>query len=450
MIFDTLVDKVKKYRSKKKVLIDKYVDPTLAWASSNAAYIWTADNILDAVSQKVDNNEGLAMFGTYVGLTAGWALANKFAFTPLSKKIQSFQNKRIKNGEEANALSWLRSIGQVGAAIGLYAISNFGATLDNFKYDTSRVIDAFAREQTKIERSIEEGERRDITPTSLEAILPSDLDPNAIRESNIYSTKGRFLRTFRWDEITSEIEEKYDIEEGLIPGLIMRESMGNPLQLNTGNDGGAGLMMFQPGTAKAYGLSIYGNSNKTGRDRNHGRKLRDLVRDHKYNYEVLSEKDERFDVRKSTDAAARYLTHLHRGNRTWDDAISAYNRGTPARNPEKTEHVKMTRFYQVYYLEKKGELGREIDEELLTKLKEKDGHDFKYVRINSKGKSVFEYVVNPGDNPTLIAKDFNRWDKERGDRFRDVSYQDVVNSKGTYIGSKINPNQEVYLLTRRR
>ncbi len=165
-----------------------------------------------------------------------------------------------------------------------------------------------------------------------------------------WTTQGKFERTYRWDKILDEIEKKHGIEKGLIKALAMREGCGDPLRLNSNGDGGAGMYQFQPGTAKYCGLNIYGNSNRMGVARSHGKKLKELIRKHKNNYGELAKIDERFDVYKSSDAAGKFLQQLYTKNDySWDKALSAYNRGTPARNPRTTAHVKVTRNYQEYY-----------------------------------------------------------------------------------------------------
>ncbi|MEK6845024.1 MAG: transglycosylase SLT domain-containing protein [Nanoarchaeota archaeon] len=163
------------------------------------------------------------------------------------------------------------------------------------------------------------------------------------------TTLGKFERTYRWDKILDEREEKYKIEKGLLKGLAMMEGYGDPLRLNMNGDGGAGLFQFQPGTAKAYGLDIYGNSDKMGKDKKHGRELKELISKNNYDYEKMAKIDERFDVYKSSEAAAKFLKHLYNRYGSWDKALSAYNRGTPVRYPCLTAHVNFTRKYQMYY-----------------------------------------------------------------------------------------------------
>jgi hypothetical protein len=168
--------------------------------------------------------------------------------------------------------------------------------------------------------------------------------------TSIYSIDGRFQRTYRWNSIISDAEAKYHIPPGLIAGLIMQESMGNPLQLNTTGDGGAGLMMFQPGTARDYGLRTYGNSNATGPDHSHGNQLIRLITKENYQLDRLRRIDERFDPVLSINAGSRFMSDLYKRHRSWNNAISAYNRGTPALLPLNTRHVRNVKNFQIEYL----------------------------------------------------------------------------------------------------
>src|SRR3989338_3015614 len=184
------------------------------------------------------------------------------------------------------------------------------------------------------------------TPNILEA---SQL-PAAAMSTKSGSIQGKFERTYRWNKQISAAEARYGIERGILAGLIMRESEGDPLKLNSRDDGGVGLMMFQPGTARTMGLKVYGSSRATGVDRNHGRELRSLVNKYKFNLGTLARLDERFDIVKCIDAGARYLRVLYNKYGSWDTALSAYNRGTPARFARFTTHVRAVRKYQNYYL----------------------------------------------------------------------------------------------------
>ncbi len=167
--------------------------------------------------------------------------------------------------------------------------------------------------------------------------------------SHYKTTQGKFERTYRWDRILDEIEEKHKIPQGVLKGLAMRESYGDPLRLNESNDGGAGLFMFQPRTARHYGLKVYGNSNKSGADKKHGHELKELVKENNYDYGKLTQIDERFDVKKAAEAAAKYLKEDYKKYGSWDKALSAYNQGRPAPNASETKHVKAINSYTEYY-----------------------------------------------------------------------------------------------------
>ncbi len=180
---------------------------------------------------------------------------------------------------------------------------------------------------------------------------------NTVKVVSPYSTtQGRFERTYRWDKILDEVEEKYEIPKGILKGLAMQESYGDPLRLNVGKngtgDGGAGLFMFQPRTARAYGLKVYGNSNKSSADTIHGIQLKELVKKYNYDYGKLAEIDERFDVRKSAEATAKYLRDDFKRYKSWDKALSAYNQGKPAPNAGETKHVMAVNNYKEYYNER--------------------------------------------------------------------------------------------------
>lgn len=436
------VDKVKNYRSRTKIKIDKYLEPALFWLGSNAGILYGGDKALDFVSQNVDSNEGFAMLGTYAGIGLGLTLANKKIIKPVAKKIKEVHNSRFNSWKEDSGWSWIKTGSELGALALLYSSLNFNSSIDNFKNDADRIVNAFSRSNKAIERIISEPYRL-FDASDIRCDVPRNLTKE-IKETNKWSDKGRFLRQFRWDCAVSEVEKKYNIPDGLLSGLGMQEGGGDPLSLNSGNDGGAGNWMFQPGTAKQYGLKVFGTSRRTGRDRNHGWKLAKLVEKENWNYSDLSSIDERFSIPKSADAAGRYLRDLYNRYGDWDKAISAYNLGRPWSHPKRTTHVKCTRKYQKQYLENKLEMGKLVDLKVLESLNEHD-IGFDYIRKNSKGKDVFKWHVAPGENPKSIAKQFNDWDKKKGDLYKEIDSSEIRKRDGNSVSNLILSNKPVYV-----
>lgn len=136
---------------------------------------------------------------------------------------------------------------------------------------------------------------------------------------------SRIQRTERWRNIIEAVENRFSIPQGIIYAVVMNESYGDPLQPNATNDGGLGLVHFQPGTALAYGLNIFGNSRRRGRDQRHGRQLADMLRECKYEIRCVLEEDDRAHPIKNLDAIARYLKDGFSRKGSWDGAIQTIN-----------------------------------------------------------------------------------------------------------------------------
>lgn len=279
----------------------------------------------------------------FLVITVFWALLIfvnvKFIFPLLKKKIKRIISKYLLRSKKRRKLNKYVIITIILFSIFLFQFWNIDFLFQKYSSPVTSLINS------KRKYIIEFVDKVDYS-----GIKSVQVDPEKIRNVPEGSDYGRFLRTYRWSPFIEKAEKAYGIEKGLLAGLIMQESFGNPLELNSGNDGGAGLMMFQPGTAKAYGLKTFGRSSATGRDKIHGLAMKNLVEIHKYNYEKLSVLDERFHVGESIDAGAKFLNELHKRYQSWDNAISAYNRGTPAVIPQSTKHVRMVRHFQKQYL----------------------------------------------------------------------------------------------------
>ncbi len=138
---------------------------------------------------------------------------------------------------------------------------------------------------------------------------------------------GRIQRTERWRNIIETVEDRYGIPRNTIYAVIMQESYGDPIQPNASGDGGLGLIHFQPGTARAYGLNIVGNSHASGRDSRHGRQLRELLSECNYNLPCVLREDDRAHPVIIVDAIARYLKDGFARKGNWWGAVGTINPG---------------------------------------------------------------------------------------------------------------------------
>jgi hypothetical protein len=199
--------------------------------------------------------ENTTQFLTGMGLGIGIYKLNKNGFMKtFSKKV----NDNIR-GIKGKAMPYLRNLVLLGY-LSLASLTTMNLIKD-IKHD-------FFKED-KVSDLIIDGKNYDLERTII-------FDRRTL--------EGKYQRTARWDNIFKYYEIKYNIEPGILAGLAMRESYGNPLQLNNRGDGGAGLFQFQPGTARYYGLNVYGDSYATGKDENHGKELLSLLKNLNYSY----------------------------------------------------------------------------------------------------------------------------------------------------------------------
>ena len=137
------------------------------------------------------------------------------------------------------------------------------------------------------------------------------------------SSIGRIQRTLRWQPLYRAVEKKYGIPQDTLAGMIMQESYGNPVQPNASDDGGLGLVHVQGTTAKLYGLEIYGNSRRDS-DKRHGRNIRKMLEECRYDPACVQEYDERAHIIKVLDTAARILKEGYHKYGNWNSAVEYY------------------------------------------------------------------------------------------------------------------------------
>jgi hypothetical protein len=269
-------------------------------------------------------------------------------------------------------------------------------------------------------------------PAEVKRIIPTrDLNLSAVeameeKENAKITPLGRFLRTYRWDRLLSSWEQKRNIEEGLLAGIVMQESYGDPLRLGPGND--AGLWMFIPSTARKYGLKISENP-------------KELLSKYGRNYTVLAREDERFNIFKSTEAAIRLVSNLYGylkdrvSSKIWDHAIAAYNKGPSARQYSNAKYVSSVRNWQEFYLVHKQLISSRLSRETLPEYIEASKSNF-IIRDNK-----CYYFVNSGDVPSTIASRFNR---KHETHYEKINWQAIKYNGVTVVPNRIFPSQKVY------
>ncbi len=141
------------------------------------------------------------------------------------------------------------------------------------------------------------------------------------------SVIGRIQRTERWRNIIEAVENKYQIPRGIIYAVVMQESYGDPLQPNAKDDGGLGLVHFQPDTARKYGMHIFGDSHGAGADHRNGRQIRELFADCHYDIPCILKGDDRAQPIKNLDAIGRYIMDGYARKKTWQGAVGTINPG---------------------------------------------------------------------------------------------------------------------------
>ncbi len=131
---------------------------------------------------------------------------------------------------------------------------------------------------------------------------------------------GQILRSLRFQNITKKVEKKYNLPQNLLLAMIIHESGGVDLLPNSADDGGIGLIHMQPSLATQFGLKTYKNCKKLV-CKEHGKELRELIKQNKYDRKKLIKYDNRFHPILNIDAAARMLVYYKMGTKSQKTSI---------------------------------------------------------------------------------------------------------------------------------
>jgi len=139
---------------------------------------------------------------------------------------------------------------------------------------------------------------------------------------------GIYIRAMRFENITSAVEDKYDLPRFTLLAMLMQETNGINYLPNGRNDGGIGLIHMQPLLADQFGLTTHGGC-KDMVCFKHGLDLRNLVNAYAlYKPEELLKYDDRFHPIINVDAAGRMIKYYSTlkiiGKDSLDSAFKRY------------------------------------------------------------------------------------------------------------------------------
>jgi len=354
---DYIVTKIDDAKEK----IDPSLDKGMFIAETNLVALYGAVSFIDAHDFSEPTN-GLIMLASGAALTVGnYSLFVSDKTRALRTKIKE-KNNSINNYRLA---SWVKTLG-LGVAIFFtsqklnpyaeqivddfskkdIAVVDINNSVDNSKKYESSIY--FTNMLTLISKSLEkilkipekryyvkipfiESKKVFLRPKIYDSLGYTPLVDNTFPSANLAdknSIVGRIQRTLRWEPIFREVEKKHKMPKYTLAGMIMLESYGDPVQPNETGDGGFGLVHVQGTTGQAYGLEIYGSSNKDS-DKNHGKQIQELLIKTHYDLVEIQKYDDRAHIKKVLDVAARIVTEGKNIYGTWTSGVEYF------RNPNK-------------------------------------------------------------------------------------------------------------------
>ncbi len=341
MNLEKILNPLKDKLNRRKPHFDRATDPLYFAVASNAGLILGAHH---AIERYGDGPMATAGITAAAGLSV--LLLNKYLISPVARRIRLYHQRRINRKISATKFGWYRTFMQYFLPLGILGIASYADDIRDIK----RRAESYFTEKYKPnlpeipvpDHTVLEEKRNKILRAKLREIVEEEIK-NSRRETD----DGRFYRTFRWEEIFRYVGRRYGIKDDLLAGTAMHESYGDPLTIGPTND--LGLMQIIPSTGRRLcGMKVHSDPTSN--------RMRELVRKHNGNLELLSGIDDRFDPAKSIECAARHLKKDYDRYINWDKAVSAYNRGVPARNLREHHYVANVKRSRDFYRRKKEEL----------------------------------------------------------------------------------------------
>jgi len=215
--------------------IDKY----LALTAANAGTVYGATELIDR-NEYSDPTNALIMMGTGAALTAG----NYFMLGPHARNARNYVAGLNGSLDKSRVASWLKTCALAASVVFLGSELNphfqmvrhdfFPNAMDPPLATAERpVVPEVTRERPKAYDAV------GYTPR----VTRYDFTGTKLAAKN--SMNGRIQRTIRWQPIYRSIEIAHGMPKDTLAGMIMQESYGDPMQPNSGNDGGFGLTHIQ-------------------------------------------------------------------------------------------------------------------------------------------------------------------------------------------------------------
>lgn len=151
----------------------------------------------------------------------------------------------------------------------------------------------------------------------------------SVGKYGVYGDLGKALRTWRFENITSAVEDRYNLPRHLILAMIMEETNGVDLLPNGSGDGGYGLCHMQPPVASQFGLSVYKDckgmvcngkdkrscKSRDGQSLNHAAELKNILVQNNYDRKKVIKYDDRLHPILNIDAVGRMIASYMDGPR---------------------------------------------------------------------------------------------------------------------------------------
>lgn len=278
-------------------VINQHIDLILARLGLNAGLLYGVAQ----VAERFPDLSSPTKFILSAAAAAGIVAADNLIYPPLRPALRYAPSNR-----GAGLLKTL----SLSAALAL-PIAGLHQEINAVTRDVAAGIEGLLDPET--DARVEPAEPKNVTPQNTKDLLASlgytervKVAFPDVKLADKDSLNGRIQRTIRWKPFTDAVEKRYGIPEGVLLGLIMQESYGDPLQPNASDDGGIGLVHTQGTTARKLGLKIYGTSTSAA-DNNHGKSLAAMFQRCNYDFSCVSKSDDRAHPLKNLDAIARYV-----------------------------------------------------------------------------------------------------------------------------------------------